>query len=65
MPLAPAANNYVIFANGSTGPLTGFVVRGNANRISGSTEFMTVDTAFWAFKLLFNTGATGNWSLGV
>ena len=66
MPLAPAADSYVSFANGSTGPILGFVVNGNANRIMGSTTFMTVDTPYWAFKLIYNgsNGATGSWNFG-
>jgi hypothetical protein len=64
MPLAPTSNSYVVFANGSTGPLSGFVVNGNANRIMGSTTFLTVDASYWVFKLVFNTGATGTWNLG-
>ena len=64
MPLAPTANSYVTFSNGSTGPLSGFTVNGNGNRIMGSTTFLSVDTPYWVIKLIFNTGETGNWNLG-
>ena len=66
LPSSPSNNDYVVIANGSTGPLPGCSINRNGNRLMGLTEDMTIDTSFFVIKLVYTTNGSHNtWNLGM
>jgi hypothetical protein len=64
LPALPAKNDYVVVANGSTGPLSGNIIARNSQRIMGLVEDLSVDRDYFNIKLVYHFGATGTWNFG-
>jgi hypothetical protein len=64
LPSSPVKDTFVVFANGSTGPLSGCVFGRNSQRIMGLSEDLSIDASYFDIKLVYVFGATGTWNFG-